>query len=1000
MIYFAENANNAKSMDSLNFFERACRRRAGMDSLLDRIEARMDAAVVGAPEGGSTVSKPSFNGGSALQRLRQRAASEAQADRPKESLLPSTPAAMATTAAPAPKASGGSILDRLRAKAAQETFETPELGAADDEESFGAASPARATARADDEQTRIVEGVLVALRLYNEWGLATLRDEEGRDQRLTGAALVSLKEGLSYRVHGIERVHPQHGPSLEVVSTEPMLDVDEDSLRRYLVKHFQGVGNAKASRYLQSLKDSGRADALQRLRDVLLHEPWKLDVAAVLAGEPSIEVDDAFAAPRQEEGDETFDEAADQARIKAAVERARQEALAEVLKRNFMLRLGGISSFKDPAAKALARFYSPLVATAADPVQAAWARLVADPYEPIEGASGYGFATADLIASRLGMPQNAPQRLRALGPWIVDQACARSGHTWLASRDFVAEIRRSHPALKPQDILMESVKAARLVVEPEQGRIYLPRLWNAERRLANAIAERLAGFEPMTSRSYEEVVEHLRKNAHKINPAFAEKGLDEAQLHAVAAMVTAPTGIHVLRGGPGTGKTTIVECMTWLLKRRKEFLFAAPTGKAAKVLSNRVRSVGAHASTICSLLRGTDEAGYEHHAANPLECDVLVIDETTMVGVQTADALLQAAPKDAHIIFLGDPGRIAQAGQSARAGQLPSIAPGRFMHDLQVIDGVQSLELTRVWRNGGGILDVVEEVARGRLEVADRESVTFAPLPNPETALQTVLARYLELARRDGLANTVLIMPKRAGDVNTPGWNVTWANSVLREVLNRDGQKMPGTVFRLGDRIIVRQNMRVEQPAADDLRGKGPQLDAAQVRRAAGIAEIDQDDEGLGEEGDGVRLVNGDTGFIVGWRMNEDNARLGLPQWVRLQLDDGRLAWIPGEEVGVLDHAYALTVHAVQGSEYRNVLVCATDGHAQFMNANMLLTAFSRAKGLLQVWGDERVLQRVAATPLPARNSALPERVANAAPEDDAQHERVQASETAESPNP
>jgi len=813
-------------------------------------------------------------------------------------------------------------------------------------------------------ETRTVEGVLSDLRLYNDWGLAKLITREGEVLRLTGGALVSLKEELSYRIYGSKKVHQQHGPSLEVISAEPMLEANEESLRRYLVAHFSGIRNTAATRYLRALKRAQpNGGLLDKLRDVLLHEPWKLDVSAVLSGQPRIEI-----------GEAAQEETVAPPILSDEALRERQEMLIETLKRNFMSRFGHTFYFKEPAAKALARFYAPIVLWQPDPVQSAWTRLTADPYEPIERLSDYGFAAADWVARQLGFAPDAPERLRALGFWLVEQKCVRSGHTWLTSKEFAAEVRRNSPELKPRQILVESIKAERLVVEATEGRIYLPHLWEAERRLAHSIAERLKDFAPMSARGYNDVVHYLRKNAHKINSIFADKGLDEAQLHAVASIVTAPTGIHVLRGGPGTGKTTIVECIAWLLREHKRFLFAAPTGKAAKVLSNRVHSLGAHASTICSLLRGTDEAGYEHNADNPLECDVLVIDETTMVGVQTADAVLQALPPNAHVIFLGDPGRLAQDAQAARAGQLPSIAPGRFMHDLQLIEGVQCIELSRVYRNSGGILDVVDEVARGKLKVSNRETVTFAALPAPQNAIHTVLARYLELARRDGLANTVLIMPRRAGDANIPDWNTTWANAVLRDMLNRDGIKMPGTVLRLGDRIIVRQNMRVEQPSPDDLRGKGPQLDVAQLRRMAGISESRY--AGEDELGDDVRLVNGDTGFIVGWRMGEDSERFRLPQWVRLQLDDGRLVWIPGEEVGALDHAYALTVHAVQGSEYRNVLVCITDGGAQFMNANMLLTAFSRAKSLLQIWGDERVLQRVAATALPARNSALPQRVA------------------------
>lgn len=884
--------------------------------------------------------------------------------------------------------SQGHPLQRLRRLAQQETVAQPSepsesarpQDVGEDEATTGVVEASA--------QVRVLEGRLRTVRVFNEWGVGTLRDGGGELWRLSGTMLASLKEGLSYRIQAVERRHPVHGVSFEVVAAEPTLDDHERAIARYLVSHFDGVGRAKARRYIAALKDADPGgQMLQRLRDVLLHEPWRLDIEAVLAGRPSIEVErvdelpseggataghDTQAAASLSEGEANTgdDESAQRQRIA----QVRQQALADVLKRHFLLRLGHSGVFKESAAKGLAKYFAQRVLQHADALHAAWSLLVEDPYAPIGSAPGYGFATAEWAAKSVGLSPHAPERMRALGAWVAEQACARSGHTWLAPADFVAAVRRADPTLSPQEVLTQAAKAKRLVVLAEERRIYLPHLYRAEMSLAHAIAQRIHDFEPLTSRTHDEVVEYLRRNAHRINPIFADSGLDDAQLHAVASIMTAPTGIHVLRGGPGTGKTTIVECLAWLLRKRKNFLYAAPTGKAARVLSARVRSLGASASTICSLLRGTDEAGYEVCANNPLACDVLVIDETTMVGLQTAAAIMDALPPHAHVIFLGDPGRAASARHAARAGQLPSIAPGRFMHDLEVIPGVQALDLRRVYRNSGGILDVVEEVAAGRLQVRDRESVSFAPLPPAQHALQTVLARYLELARRDGLANTVLIMPRRVGDPNVPGWNVTWANAVLRDVLNRDGLKLPGTVFRLGDRIIVRQNMSVKQPESDETMGDGPRLDVAQVRRAAGLGERYEEAADLADDG-AVRVVNGDTGFIVGWRTNPDDERVGLPRWVQLLLDDGRTLWLPGEDIGVLDHAYALTVHAVQGSEYRNVLVCVTDGTAQFMNANMLLTAFSRARQRLEVWGDEAVLRRVAATPLPVRNSALPQRV-------------------------
>jgi len=823
-----------------------------------------------------------------------------------------------------------------------------------------------------------LEGVVSEVRQYGEWGAALLTLPDRQQWRLTGESVALLKDGLSYRVSGTVKQHPQHGESFDVALATPVVEADEGALQRYLVKRFDGVGQKRARQYIAALVQADPR-LLTELSQVLVHEPWALDVQAVLNARARVR----FVAEQAElflqdgedkEGEGEPENGADPAHL-AKIQQAQHKAALESLARSFMLSFArGDQFFKEAQARALAEYFWGRFGPDPDLLNKSMASLKEDPYEPVLSVEGYGFATADALGKRMGIVPDDEKRLRVAGAWVVQQACLRRGHGFLSTKEFVTDLKRTMPGVSPQKVLNACAAKQTLVIEPQEGRISTPKLWTAQQRVAMKVADRLRSSAPLTSKSYDEVTRFLRTKAHRINERFANGGLDDAQIHAVAAIMTAPATLHVLTGGPGTGKTTIMECVAWMLRRRKSFLFAAPTGKAARVLSSRLSALNVNASTICSMLRGTDDAGYEINAEKPLEADVLVIDESTMVGIETADALLQAARPDTHIIFLGDPGTVDNQGAPDKSGQLPSIAPGRFMHDLQAIPEVQKLHLTRVFRNAGGILDVVREVADGNIDIRDRETVKFESLPDPKDALETVIARYLELSRRDGAAHTALIMPRRAGSVSEPGWNVTWSNAILRDILNKNGIKMPGTIYRLGDRVIIRQNLQVQVPSSKDLDGRATTLDAGRMAQAAGIEEPqsmmvyrEDDPEAVKQ----VRLVNGDTGSILGWRMDADNPRMGQPRWVELLLDDGRRVWLPGDEIGVLDHAYALTVHAVQGSEYRNVLFCATDGGENFMNANMLLTALSRAKNWLQVWGDRSVLRRVAATKLPDRNSSV-----------------------------
>ena len=863
-------------------------------------------------------------------------------------------------------------------------------------------SPAPATA-----ETQKISGVLNQLRVYNDWAVANLWTD-GEEVRLTGSLLVDLTEGLEYTFTGTMKPS-RHGEALEVTAYEPMISVDAIALERYLVKTFDGIGSIKAGKFIRKIQDDAiaarhdqpekadlsdaqiRMEALAALREKLLHKPWEIDLSALMRKPP-------------QEGEKDPNEA----------------AKSVVIVRNLMLRLGGQVGFKESVAKALATYllneHAQKMADvqgqeAAAPgignlVEDTWAILLKNPYQPIATTPGYGFAMAEIVAKFAGIPKDSPMRLSALSEYAVDQECQRRGHVFLSPKEFVTAITKVDPSVKAQTALNHALVNGGLMVEVEKKRLYQPNLYQAEQSLAKNLAKLLQPAAPLTQRSEKAVREKLLRDAPKINPAFKD-GLDPVQIDAVASIMVSPTRLHVLTGGPGTGKTSIVECAVSLLKN-KTFLFAAPTGKAAKVLSARVQSTGNHASTLNSLLSGAVETGFMVNEEKPLTCDVLVIDESTMIGVEMADALLKALPPHAHVIFLGDPGRVAAEGQQARAGQLPSISPGRFMLDLLELPDVNHVNLVKTQRNRGGILEVVNEVAGSALTVKDRDSVRFNDLPDPLVGFPAVMNEYLDRVMDDGVTGTLLVMPKRKGSRDKPDWNTTYANSVLKAKLNPAGIKIPGSSMALGDRIIIRKNMTIEQPASDDRGRVGASLLMEGVQLPMGFsldgltktfaptAEATTFDDDLNSGGGGgggeppkERVVNGDTGTVIEYLMDPINPKMAAPKWIRLALDDGREIDYPGAEMTYLDHAYALTIHSAQGSECKNVIMVATGGSADFMNQNMLLTGFSRAKETLSIYGDPRELVKIARTPMPPRNTALVERVSAMAEEMNADREEL-----------
>ena len=427
--------------------------------------------------------------------------------------------------------------------------------------------------------------------------------------------------------------------------------------------------------------------------------------------------------------------------------------------------------------------------------------------------------------------------------------------------------------------------------------------------------------------------------------------------------------------------------------------FCAPIGKAAKVLNERIKNWG-QAKTIHATLEFTDSFG--RHSGNPLDTSFVVTDEQSMLGGPLGMALFDAIPLDTHILMLGDP------------DQLAPIEPGRVLKSVLDIKGMDHHRLTTTHRNSGEILDLIRSVGAGKCLTQSRGPVNFmGSLPEPTAEVFTKLAAEVVDAgkRLGGIERVGVICPVRKGSPSQPGWNVTYLNSVLRDVINPDedgSKKIIGTPFRLKDRIILTQNDNLEliepdtiaaNPSVTKYRSaheilcsiasdsKGANVKSNKAARARGESEVykdvpdpwEIDDHGAPppaqghDEPEHAYVVNGDTGWIesVQYHEVEDTRTV---KFMILRLDDGRHVKLPHAKLEALSLSYAITVHAAQGSEYAKVFGIVVDGNEQFMHRAMLFTMFSRAKEELTVIGDPQVIQKVSARAAPVRNCALTER--------------------------
>ncbi|MEJ8837652.1 AAA family ATPase [Ramlibacter sp. AN1133] len=779
--------------------------------------------------------------------------------------------------------------------------------------------------------------MLERLSIYSDWAVGTARNEDREAVKVTGAPLVDLVEGAEYEFRGRPSFHRQHGEGFAVEAVVPHIRPDRKSIVKFMTKNWKSLSEQKANKFVDQViagaaGDEEEAKALEALRQQLLAAPWSLDLSTV-AKRAEFKTDETASA-----------------------------ALA-FLHRDLATRLTGMPGIRDNVLKALASHLlareakealsnadNPLAPSSnLDPrlLEKCWARLIKDPYEPMPFVAGYGFGTADAIGAASNIPRDAPERLRALVLFALDQECTRSGHTYLTRNQFIRAIERVDAQVPAQRAIEHGLEAD--LIEMDEGfgerRFYTPDLLDAERSLAARVAEMCAPVAPMTKAPRDKVIAKIKEVTARVAPGTT---LDDSQLAALVGILTSKKRLHTLTAGPGCGKTALMEILTCVLKSR-DFVFCGPTGKSAKVLNNRLSKHGRSAATVHSTLAGGSRKDFTFNEDNPLPGNILVLDESGMADNDLADGVLAAA-KEMHVILLGD------------HDQLPSVSPGQFLKDILAIDGPDHHRLTTTHRNGGGILDIINQVRDGEIDCADRPDVQFSHhLGEAAAEFPRVAQQYVNAVDRHGFDNVILLIPKRQGNPDTPGWNTTYANARLREMCNPNAEKVPGTGrLHVGDRIIIRANMKVP------LAGTGG--------RQEGRGREDDDECDANE----VRVVNGDTGSIVAWqpyRQKQGQPRRAGAQYITLRLDDGRTVDFPGTVTEVLQHSYALSVHSGQGSEYAHVIMVAPQASRGFVNRPMLFTGLSRARHMLEVHGEDRDLMNIAATPAPARNSALPQRV-------------------------
>lgn len=687
-------------------------------------------------------------------------------------------------------------------------------------------------------------------------------ESEDVDETLVGN-FPYITEGEYIQATGSYTEHPVHGPQFHVNSYETKIPTDHRGMERYLASGaIKGIGKELAKRIIKKFKkDSFR---------IIEEEPERLAEIKGISSKKAMDIAEQF----QEKQD------------------MRQAMI-------FLSEYGITANY----AMKIYQEYGPNL----------YQIVKENPYQMAEDISGIGFKTADEIARRVGIDKESDFRICSGILYMLMQAVT-AGHVYLPKEILkrkTAQLLQVSPDYV-EDHFMKLVLDKKIVIKTDEKeeQVYSELYYFMELSTANMLCERKIE-EEIDEEKLEKEIEEI-ESQEKVT-------LDELQKKAIK--MAAKYGVLVITGGPGTGKTTTINTLIrYFEKQDMEIMLAAPTGRAAKRMKE---ATGYEASTIHRLLElnGDVESKarlqFQKNEENPLETDVLIVDEMSMVDIHLMYSLLKATVCGTRLIFVGD------------SNQLPSVGPGNVLQDIIASDVFPVVKLTKIFRQKerSDIVFNAHKINAGQPISLDNKSKDFFFLQRENPLDITGVIVYLV---RDKLPNYVnassfdiqVLTPMRKGELGVERLNIVLQNYLNPKDSGKAEKEVHSGIFREGDKVMqIKNNYNLEW----------------QIKNQKGYTL---------EEGCGV--FNGDMGKI--------KEISSFSEKVTVEFEEGKLVEYPFSLLDELELAYAITVHKAQGSEYPAIVMPILGGPRVLMNRNLIYTAVTRAKQCVTIVGTENMV--------------------------------------------